>query len=170
MKYPQYSFITFDSMLTESKPPQPLRRKDYAERLKRNFAGVWVDRLASLGTFPIECMKAGCIPIALVPDIPPAYILDEEGEPRENIGVWTNDLLALPILIGDVVTKFLDDTIGDEIIETMGEVASKYNVEDAKTTLSEIYQGYIDERVTVFKTTLEKLENKEEITEEVKQD
>ncbi len=170
-KYPQYSWITFDSMLTDSKPPQPMRRKDYADRIKKNFAGVWVDRIASLGTFPLECMAAGTIPVALVPDLPPEYILNEEGEPKENIGVWTNDFYAVPLLIGDVVTKFLDDSIGDEIIDTMAEVASKYNQEDAKKDLVEIYQGLIDERLDIFEKTLEKLENKEEtITEEVKQD
>ena len=169
-KYPQYSWVTFDSMLTDSKPPQPMKRKDYAEKLKHNFAGVWVDRIASFGTFPLECMAAGTIPIGLVPDIPPAYILDENDEAKENVGVWTNDILALPILIGDVVTKFLDDTIGDEVIKTMGEVSSKYNVDDAKSTLSQHYQEIIDERLATFEQTLEKLENKEEITEEVKND
>jgi glycosyltransferase involved in cell wall biosynthesis len=169
-KYPQYSWITFDSMFTDSKPPQPMRRKDYAERLKKNFAAVWVDRISSFGTFPLECMAAGTIPIGLVPDIQPEYLLDEDGEPKENVGVWTNDIYAIPILIGDVVTKFLDDTIGDEIIETMSEVASKYNVENATKKLGDIYQELLNERLTMFKNTLEKLENKPEITEETKQD
>lgn len=167
-KYPHFSWITFDSMLTDAKPPQPMQRKDYAERLKKNFAGVWIDRIASLGTFPLECMAAGTIPIALVPDITPEYILDEDKEPKENVGVWTNDIFALPILIGDVITKFLDDTIGEEIITTMAEVATKYNQEDAKKQLEEIYQGFLNERVEFFKRTVETMENKE-IIKEVKQ-
>ena len=168
-KYPQYSWITFDSMLTDSKPPMPMRRKDYAERLKKNFAGVWVDRISSLGTFPLECMAAGTIPIAIVPDLPPEYILDDEGKPKENVGVWTGDMFALPLLIGDVITKFLDDTIGDEVIKTMAEVASKYNQETAKTQLEEIYKGILDERLGIFTRTIEAYENKDN-EEEVKQD
>lgn len=166
-KYPQYSWITFDSMLTDSKPPQPLRRKDYAERLKKNFAGVWVDRIASFGTFPLECMATGTIPIAIVPDLPPEYILDEEGEPKENIGVWTRDLFALPLLIGDVITKFLDDSIGNEVIDTMSEIVSKYNQKDSAKQLEEIYEGVLTERLELFQKTVEVNENN--ITEEVKQ-
>jgi predicted peroxiredoxin len=158
-KYPQYSWVTFDSMLTDSKPPQPMRRKDYAERLKKNFAGVWVDRIASFGTFPLECMAAGTIPIALVPDLPPAYILDDEGEPKENIGVWTSDLFALPLLIGDVVTKFLDDSISNEVIDTMTEIVSKYNQKDAAKQLEEIYQGILTERLELFEKAVDVQEN-----------
>ena len=170
-KYPQYSWITFDSMLTDSKPPQAMARKDYAERLKKNFAGVWVDRIASFGTFPLECMSAGCIPIAVVPDLPPNYILDEEGNPLENTGVWTTDILAIPVLIGDIVTKFLDNTIGTEVIDTMGEIASKYTQENATKQLQEIYQGLIDERIGVFERTIEAMEKPEDnLKEEVKQD
>ena len=77
-RYPQYGWVTFDSMITDSKPPSPLRRIDYAERLKKNFATVWVDRISTFGTVPLEAMKAGSIPIGLMPDITPAYLLDEE--------------------------------------------------------------------------------------------
>jgi len=171
-KFPQFSWITFDSMFTESKPPQPMRRKDYADRLKKNFAGVWVDRIASLGTFPLECMKAGTVPVALVPDIQPEYLLDDEGNPKENIGVWTNDIYAIPLLIGDIITKFLDDTISDEITEEMAKVVENYDPKDAGEQLQAIYQGFLDERLGVFERTLEAMttEKTEEITEEVKQD
>lgn len=168
-KYPQYSWVTFDSMLTDSKPPQPLRRRDYAERLKKNFAGVWVDRIASFGTFPLECMATGTIPIAIVPDLPPEYILDEKGEPKENIGVWTRDIFALPLLIGDVITKFLDDSIGNEVIDTMAEIAAKYNQKDAAKQLEEIYQGILTERMEFFQKAVEVNENKDN-KEEVKQE
>lgn len=170
-KYPQFSWITFDSMFTDSKPPQPMRRKDYAERLKKNFAGVWVDRIASFGTFPLECMKAGTIPVALVPDIQPEYLTDDEGNPKENVGVWTNDIYALPLLIGDVITKFLDDTIGNKLTTEMAKIAENYNPDDAKVQIQAIYEGFLNERLEVFKRTLEAMTTKEEITvEEVKQD
>jgi len=70
-------------MLTKSKPPQTMRRVDFAKRLQGNFAAVWIDRIASFGTFPLECMKSGVIPISLVPDIIPEYLIerDENGKP-----------------------------------------------------------------------------------------
>jgi hypothetical protein len=165
-KYPEYNFVTFDSMLTDSKPPKPLSRIDYAERLGKNFAGVWIDRIASFGTFPLECMKSGTIPIAIVPDIVPEYLLDENGEVIENSGVWTQDLYALPLLIGDVITKYLDDSIEDEVYETMSKVSEKYSQDNATKQLQEIYQGFIDERIGIFERTIQISQPIEEVTEQ----
>jgi len=77
-KYPQYNWVTFDPMVTKSKPPQPMRRVDFAKRLRENFAAIWIDRIASFGTFPLECMKSGTIPICLKPDIMPEYMIERD--------------------------------------------------------------------------------------------
>ena len=166
-------WVTFDSMITDSKPPRPLRRVEYAERLKKNFAAVWVDRIASFGTLPLEAMRTGTIPIALVPDITPEYLVETDDEGNEtyvdNSGVWTSDYYALPNLIGDTLTKFLDDTIGDEVYEKMQEIAAPYTQERAEEQLTKIYQGYVDERVEVLEKSIKEFEenNKKEV-EEVK--
>ena len=171
-KYPQFSWITFDSMITDSKPPRALRRKEFAERLRKNFASVWVDRIASFGTFPLEAMASGSIPIALVPDMPLEYLMetDENGEEsyRENSGVWTNDFYALPILIGDTLTKYLDDTIEEEVYDTMAEISSHYNQDWSKEQIIKIYQGLIEERTNTLQKTVDDFENsqKEEVVEE----
>ena len=92
---PQFGWVTFDSMITDSKPPSPLRRVDYAERLKKNFATVWVDRISTFGTVPLEAMKAGSIPIGLLPDITPEYLLDEKGEFICEINDWGQVIVDL---------------------------------------------------------------------------
>ena len=161
-RFPQYTWIGFDSMITESKPPQTLSRKQYAERLKINFASVWVDRIASFGTLPLEAMKAGSITIGVVPDIVPEYLLDKDENGVvsfiENSGVWTNDIYTIPMLIGDTVTKFLDDTIEKEVYDKMREIASKYNPEKTREGLEVIYQGILDERALLFKSGIEEYE------------
>jgi hypothetical protein len=154
-KYPQYSWVTFDPMLTKSKPPQPMRRIDFAKRLQGNFAAVWIDRISSFGTFPLECMKAGVIPICLKPDIMPEYMIerDETGKGIkvvEGAGVWTENFYDLPVLIGEVLIKFLDDAIKPELYETMSKIVSKYNQKDAKTRLVEIYNDVINQRVALL--------------------
>lgn len=166
-RYPQFGWVTFDSMITDSKPPSPLRRVDYAERLKKNFASVWVDRISTFGTLPLEAMKAGSIPIGLVPDITPEYLLNEKGEFIENSGVWTRDIYSLPILIGDLVTKFLDDTIDDKIYNTMTEISDKYTAEAATDRLEKIYGGLFQTRIDVLqKVADEYKKSQEEIKEE----
>ena len=154
-KYPQYSWVTFDPMLTKSKPPQPMRRVDFAKRLQGNFAAVWIDRIASFGTFPLECMKAGVIPICLKPDIMPEYMIERDADGKgvkvvEGAGVWTENFYDLPVLIGEVLVKFLDDAIKPELYETMSKIASKYNQKDSETRLVEIYNDVINQRVALL--------------------
>ena len=161
-RYPQYSWVTFDPMLTRSKPPQAMRRIDFAKRLQGNFAAVWIDRISSFGTFPLECMKAGVIPVCLKPDIMPEYLLkrsvDADNNPVVDVisdaGLWTDNYYDLSILIGEALVKFLDDSISPEIYKVMEEVASKYTQKASEERLSTIYQGYLDQRVALFNTAL----------------
>ena len=158
-KYPQYSWVTFDPMLTKSKPPQAMRRVDFAKRLNSNFAAVWVDRIASLGTFPLECMKSGTIPIALKPDIMPEYMIkrDENGDAVETIeggGVWTDNFYDLPVLIAEVLVKFLDDGITDELYESMDKIVANYTQEASEKRLIKIYEGFLNKRVALLESSL----------------
>lgn len=159
-KYPQYNWMTFDPMLTKSKPPQTMRRVDFAKRLQENFAAVWIDRIASFGTFPLECMKSGVIPICLRPDIMPEYMIerDEAGNAIKAIddaGVWTENFYDLPILAGEVLIKFLDDGIGAELYENMEKITLKYNQEASEKELTEIYQGLVNQRLELFQNALQ---------------
>lgn len=158
-KYPQYNWVTFDPMLTKSKPPQQMRRIDFAKRLKGNFAAVWVDRISSFGTFPLECMKSGVIPICLKPDIIPEYMIerDENGNPVKAIsggGLWTDNFYDLPTLVGDALVKYLDDSINPELYESMDAIVSKYTQSNAENQLIEIYENIVKDRIKLFETAL----------------
>jgi hypothetical protein len=160
-RYPQYSWITFDPMLTKSKPPQQMRRVDFAKRLQGNFAAVWIDRISSFGTFPLECMKSGVIPICLKPDITPEYILERQGtgdttvvKIAEGAGIWTDNYYDLPVLIGEVLIKFLDDAISPALYTSMEKIAEKYTQENSEKRLTEIYQGLINQRIAIFQSVL----------------
>jgi hypothetical protein len=162
-KYPQYSWVTFDPMVTKSKPPQPMRRVDFAKRLQGNFAAVWIDRIASFGTFPLECMKSGTIPICLKPDIMPDYMIerDENNVPIkavEGAGVWTDNYYDLPVLAGDVLVKFLDDNISPELYDLMEKIASKYNQNDSEKQLVEIYSNYITQRINFLQNIIQPIQ------------
>jgi hypothetical protein len=160
-RYPQYSWVTFDPMLTKSKPPQQMRRVDFAKRLQGNFAAVWIDRISSFGTFPLECMRSGVIPICLKPDITPEYILERTSgdtgqvvKIAEGAGVWTDNYYDLPVLVGEVLIKFLDDAISADLYDSMAKLAEKYNQENSQRQLTEIYQGFVNARVGLFTQAL----------------
>ena len=158
-KFPQYSWITFDPMVTKSKPPQPMRRIDFAKRLKENFAAVWIDRIASFGTFPLECMKSGTIPICLKPDIMPEYMIERDKDGKitkvvDGAGIWTENYYDLPLLVGEILIKYLDDSIGNEIYKIMDNVVTKYNQKDSETRLIEIYESIIKSRIELFQKAI----------------
>lgn len=165
-KYPQYNWVTFDPMVTKSKPPQPMRRVDFAKRLQGNFAAVWIDRISSFGTFPLECMKSGVIPICLKPDIMPEYMIerDENGVPIKAVdggGVWSNNYYDLPVLTGEVLIKFLDDSITQELYDTMDRIVARYNQGESEKNLVDIYTEFINHRINLFQSALQpKVENK----------
>jgi hypothetical protein len=160
-RFPQYSWVTFDPMLTKSKPPQQMRRVDFAKRLQGNFAAVWIDRISSFGTFPLECMKSGVIPICLKPDITPEYILERTSGNTGNAvkiadgaGIWTDNFYDLPVYVGEVLVKFLDDAISPALYDEMEKIASKYTQKNAEKQLVEIYQGFVDARTKLFELAL----------------
>jgi hypothetical protein len=85
----------------------------------------------------------------------PEYMIerDETGKGIkvvEGAGVWTENFYDLPVLIGEVLIKFLDDAIKPELYETMSKIASKYNQEAAETRLVEIYNDVINQRVALL--------------------
>jgi hypothetical protein len=147
-------------MLTTSKPPKHLRRKDFAEKLGKNFAALWIDRISSHALFPLECMKVGTIPICLIPDITPDYLIDENGKGKENVGVWTDDFFQLPALIADTLRKFLDDEIGQGVYDEMKGIANNYSPEISAQKLVEIYEGYFNDRSNSLMAALNALEPK----------
>jgi hypothetical protein len=160
-KYPQYKWVNFEPLVTDSKPPKHLRRKDLADRLSKNFAALWIDRIASHAQFPLECMKAGTIPISLTPDITPEYLIGADGKSIENCGVWTDDYFQLPALIADTLRKFLDDEITDEVYEKLASVAAPYSSSVATEQLLTIYSSFFNERIDTMTKAIEVLEQQE---------
>lgn len=141
LKYPHFRFVTFQEL-------SGLDRDTYSNKLKDSFACIWVDNISTFGTVPLECMKAGTIPIAVIPRIEHEYIEDFSG-------VWVYDLFKLPDMIGTLLTKYLEDDIPQEFYQKMEEVSSKYTLENSKQSLTNVYKEFINERTEFFKKALE---------------
>jgi len=158
-KFPHYRWITFDTMYTESTPPQPLDRKNFAKRLSENFIGVWIDRIASFGTFPLECMASGTIPVGITPDIIPEYILSKGDKTvvNEYAGFWSDNIYDLPTLIGSVITKYLDDLFEDEYFENMIKIPEKYKYSTTINNVENVYNNILEERRVILENALKNL-------------
>lgn len=156
LSYPQYSFITFETMTTESNPPEPLSRRDFAEKLKKNFAALWIDRISTFGTFPLECMKAGTIPIGIIPDTMPDYLLNEDGSFNENSGFWTDNIYTLHKLIFHTISQYMDDNIDETMYSELKKITKNYSQSESYKQIGEIYTELINNRLNALKNSITK--------------
>jgi len=155
-KYPQYQFITFRDM-------SGLPREEFAKELSKSFLGVWIDELASFGTFPLESIKCDTPVIGKIPRMVPEWMgtIDENGNLQLNDnGIWTANLNAIPDIIATMAGLFLEDSIPTNIKDTMIEYKSKYTPDEMKKELKESYSRIFGRRIVELKTIGEKEQEK----------
>lgn len=155
-KYPQYQFITFRDL-------SGLPREEFAKELSKSFLGVWIDELASFGTFPLESIKCDTPVIGKIPRMVPEWMgtIDENGNLQLNDnGIWTANLNAIPDIIATMVGLFLEDSIPTNIKDTMIEYKSKYTPDEMKKELKESYSRIFGRRIVELKTIGEKEQEK----------
>lgn len=159
-KYPQFTWVTFDTMYSESNPPKPLSRKDFAKKLQGNVAAIWIDKIASFGTFPLECMASGTIPISLTPDLIPEYIYSDKTNNTHNssCGYWSHNIYDLPNLLNKVLIETMDDEISDEYINEMEKIANKYRLSENNAVIVDVYEKFITKRLELLENGLKNIE------------
>lgn len=156
-KYPEFNWVMFDPLLTKSQPPQFLDRREFAKRLNENFAAIWIDKLSTFGTFPLECMKAGVIPVCNIPDIAPDYYVDNSEELIKS-GYWVNNIYNIPDVIAQLITNYLNDMIDEKDYELGYKIVGDYTVENSKIDVLRVYEEFLYERKTFFTETINQLE------------
>lgn len=140
LRYPEMSWVTFQELGGLSRP-------EFAEKMREGFATIWMDRLASFGTVPVEAMASGSLPIGLVPDMGPDYV-------SEKSGFWFYNIYDLPELIAEVMMHFLDNSIPDQMYKSMQEVAAPYKFKNTLPTIMKAYQEHFDDRESLIRKTI----------------
>ena len=144
IKFPQYRWITFRDM-------RGLSEDDFAKGLNESFASVWLDRISSYGTFPLESMKSGVPVIGLVPDMVPDWM-------NEDNGIWVNNKIQLVDFVADFLQNWLEDNISETLIKSMDETVNNLPTEELfDKTVEELFTGFINTRLESFETQLNKL-------------
>lgn len=143
LRYPEMNWLTFQEL-------SGLSREGFAEKIREGFATIWIDRLASFGTVPLEAMASGSLPIAYVPEIGPEYV-------SEKSGFWFNNIYDLPELIYQVAMHFLEGSIPDSTYQDMEEVATPYRDHLTLPTILSAYTEHFEDRENLFRKTAEKL-------------
>jgi hypothetical protein len=161
-KFPYYNFITFDSMFTDTKPPRQTTRKEFADKLSKNFASIWIDRISTYGTFPVESMASGTVPICLLPDFDPPYVFNEEGKFMEGAGYWTTSIYQISDILGKLVAAFLDDNISPAVYETMDKVAKNHSITASEASVVAAYEHFLAKRINALESAVNKTESETE--------
>lgn len=152
LKYPHYRWISFDGMLG-SDETKKLSRVEFAKRLDESFASVWLDRLASFGTFPVESLKCGTVPICLAPDIQHDYLQDT---------YVTDNIYEIPDMIAKVIDMYLEDN--DELESYFNEIdySNKYTQENSSKEILKIYDSFFNDRLISLEEYVINKKNNEE--------
>lgn len=156
LQYPMYKWITFKDM-------RGLTKKEFSEQVKNNCLSVWVDRVSSFGTFPLESMKSNTPVIGVIPDMVPDWMLSDKevdnGIVLEDNGIWTENIIDVPSLISDYMKLWLEDTLPDIIFEKMKETSTKFSYGEQKAKLHLYYQEMTNKRIDDFKNILKDEKN-----------
>jgi hypothetical protein len=144
LKYPHLKWFTFRDM-------RGMSTDNFAKNLSECCISVWVDEISGFGTFPIESMKCNVPVLGKVPNVVPEWMEDKNG-------LWVHDFNTIPDILANYIQAWLEDASPDELYEKMGETSKKYNDEQQKEKVLEVYQQLVENRINEFKTNLETLQ------------
>jgi hypothetical protein len=116
-------------------------REHFASKLAQSSVTVWIDRLASFGTLPIEAMASGSLVVGLLPEITPEYIHQQSSN-----GVWVSNIYDLPKAIGDAVRASIHKNIPQAIYTDMSDTANTYTKTKSDDSILSVFEYYRSSR------------------------
>jgi hypothetical protein len=149
-KFPQYRWISFKDL-------RGLSEQEFANSLKECMLSVWIDPTSSFGTFPLESMKCGVPVLGKVPNMSPEWI-------NEDNGLWINDTLIFQDVVADFIQNWMEDNISEKIYNESLKTSEKYSDKTKlENEISELFEKYISNRVSIFNEEINKLKNNEQL-------
>jgi hypothetical protein len=142
LQYPIYKFVTFKEL-------RGLPKDQFANELTNACLAVWIDDPAGFGTFPIEAMECNTPVIGKIPNMIPEWMEEtaKNGEVTlKNNGVWTNTTLNIPELIGTYMKVWFEDSVPQDLLDSMAETRGTYTLEKQRKAIEEIYGGIVASR------------------------
>lgn len=161
LKYPIYRWVTLRDM-------RGLPRDYFANFLSECCLSVWIDDMASFGTFPIESMKCGTPIIAKIPEVVPEWMEKENDENQimlAETGIWTNSKHKIPDLIATYIKLWFEDNIPQELYDNMTEFDDKFTSEKFENDMVNTFKSIVSNRIAELQVMITK-EEKEVVNAE----
>ncbi len=148
LQNPQFKWLTFRDMRGMSK-------EEFAKVLGESCLSVWVDRISSFGTYPLESMRCGTPVIGVLPTMKPEWLTKENG-------IWSQDETTIVGTISNFMKNWLEDSLPKELYESMETTPKPYTMEKEIKSVLAYFEGLVTEKVTEFEASINKLKPEEE--------
>jgi hypothetical protein len=148
LQNPQFKWLTFRDMRGMSK-------EEFATVLGESCLSVWVDRISSFGTYPLESMRCGTPVVGVLP------VMRAEWLTKEN-GIWSQDESTLVETIGNYMKNWLEDSLPENLYKSMENVCDPYTIDKERESVITYFERLITEKVTEFEASINKLKPAEE--------
>jgi len=143
LQNPQFKWLTFRDMRGMSK-------EAFATALGESCLSVWVDRISSFGTYPLESMRCGTPIIGVLPIMKPEWLTKENG-------IWTQDESMIVETIANFMKNWLEDSLPEPLYTSMENVAEPYTTEKERDSVIKYFETLIAEKVVEMETSINKL-------------
>ena len=149
LKFPQYRWVTFRDL-------RGVSEQIFSEQLSESFLSVWMDETSGYGTFPLESMKSGVLCLGIKPNLVPTWM-------NENNGIWIDNENLLLDFTADLLQNWLEDNISEQMYSEMDLTINSLPTEKSfNETVTKLFDEYFENRITSFKSQLNKLQTEEE--------
>ena len=148
LQNPQFKWLTFKDM-------RGMSRKDFAKSLTDCCVSVWVDRVSSYGTFPLESMMCNTPVIGVLPIMKPHWLTNDNG-------IWAFDESKIVEVLGNYMKNWLEDSIPDSLYTKMDETVQSLPKNSEKEGIVPYFEKLINDKISEFDISINKLTPVEE--------
>jgi hypothetical protein len=143
LQNPQFKWLTFRDM-------RGMPKEEFATVLGESCLSIWVDRISSFGTYPLESMRCGTPVIGVLPIMRPEWLTKENG-------IWAQDESTIVETIANFMKNWLEDALPEELYTSMENVADTYTIEKENESVIKYFETLITEKSTEMEASINKL-------------
>tara|TARA_R110000851_G_scaffold44148_6_gene108677 strand:- start:3161 stop:4027 length:867 start_codon:yes stop_codon:yes gene_type:complete len=148
LQNPQFKWLTFRDM-------RGMAKEEFASVLGESCLSVWIDRISSFGTYPLESMRCGTPVVGVLPIMKPEWLTKENG-------IWSQDESTVVETIANFMKNWLEDSLPEALYKSMDNICEPYTMEKEKESIVKYFEVLITEKVSEFEASINKLKPVEE--------
>lgn len=135
ISYPNLRWISFVDM-------RNMTQEVFSKHLRESALAVWMDDVASHGTFPIEAFKSGTHLIAKFPNMIQDYV-------QAGTGVWVDNRDKLPEMIATYMLHFIENNLPDNVFneELIQNISQDYNFQNFESSVLSLMEDQVNKRI-----------------------